>query len=88
MRRLSTQDLALRVREIRVERFGELGELSLALTLGVPPQTWSNYEAGVAMPAHVILQFIEVTGASPEWLLTGEGTKYRRRPCTSAGWPR
>ena len=65
--------LAGRVREIRRQVFGEQGGPRLAEALGLPDRTWRNYEAGVTIPAPVILRFIEVCGASPHWLLTGEG---------------
>ena len=65
--------LAGRVREIRRQVFGERGGPRLAEALGLPDRTWRNYEAGVTIPAPVILRFIEVCGASPHWLLTGEG---------------
>ena len=65
--------LAGRVREIRRQLFGEHGGPLLAEALGLPDRTWRNYEAGVTIPALVILRFIEVCGASPHWLLTGEG---------------
>jgi hypothetical protein len=65
--------LAGRVRQIRRQVFGEQGGPRLAAALGLPDRTWRNYEAGVTIPATVILRFIEVCGASPNWLLTGEG---------------
>jgi hypothetical protein len=65
--------LAGRVREIRRQVFGEWGGPRLAEALGLPDRTWRNYQEGVAIPAPVILRFIEVCGASPHWLLTGEG---------------
>jgi hypothetical protein len=68
--------LARRVREIRRELYGEDGRPRLADVLQLPVRTWENYEAGVAIPAPVILRFIEATGASPHWLLTGQGPKY------------
>jgi hypothetical protein len=71
--------LAVRVREIRRERYGDGGIPILARVLGLPVQTWVNFEAGVVIPAHVILRFIEVTGAEPHWLLTGQGDRYRAR---------
>jgi hypothetical protein len=46
----------------------------------LPVRTWENYETGVTIPATVILGFIEVTGAHPKWLLTGEGERYLPRP--------
>jgi hypothetical protein len=71
--------LADRVREIRRERYGDGGIPILARLLGLPAQTWVNFEAGVTMPAHVILRFIEETEADPHWLLTGKGDRYRAR---------
>jgi hypothetical protein len=65
--------LSQRVREIRRELFGEGGGPLLAEALDLPARTWRNYEAGVTIPATVILRFIEICGASPHWLLTGEG---------------
>jgi hypothetical protein len=65
--------LAGRVRAIRRRVFGEQGGPRLAEALGLPERTWRNYEAGVTIPAPVILRFIAVCGASPHWLLTGEG---------------
>jgi hypothetical protein len=69
--------LALRVRQIRRELFGEYGAHLLAEALQLPTQTWLNYEAGVTIPAIVLLAFIDTTGADPHWLLTGVGDKYR-----------
>jgi hypothetical protein len=73
-------DLARRVGEIRRELYGAHGGPLLARALGLPHRTWHNYESGVMIPGLVILRFIHVTGASPEWLLTGEGEKYWKRP--------
>lgn len=70
--------LSRRLREIRQELFGEHGGPELARRLGLPARTWYNYETGVTVPAEVLLGFIDQTGASPLWLLTGEGAKYRR----------
>ncbi len=71
--------LAQRVREIRRELFGENGAPLLADVLHLPVRTWVNYEAGVAIPAPVILRFIDVTGVNPRWLLSGQGPKYGTR---------
>ena len=68
--------LCLRVRQIRVELYGENGGPMLAEALHVPFRTWANYESGVAMPALVMLRFIVLTGACPHWLLTGEAPQY------------
>jgi len=72
----TTRELAERLRQVRVERFGEDGIPHLAETFGVPVRTWQNYEAGVNIPGMVILQFVELTGVSPRWLRTGKGERY------------
>ncbi len=69
--------LAQRVREIRLERFGENGVPHLAEKLRLPTRTWLNYESGCTIPAEVILRFIDATDVHPHWLLTGEGDRYR-----------
>jgi hypothetical protein len=67
--------LAQRVRAIRQELYGVSGGPMLAKDLDVPARTWLNYESGVVIPALVILRFLEVTKASPGWLLTGRGDR-------------
>ena len=67
-----------RLREIRQELFGEHGGPELARRLNLPARTWYNYETGVTVPAEVLLAFIDQTGVSPIWLLTGEGPRYRQ----------
>jgi len=47
--------------------------IALAEYLNIPLATWLNYEQGVAMPADIMLEFLEVTGANPRWLLSGDG---------------
>jgi hypothetical protein len=69
-------ELARRLREIRRDRFGEHGGPELARRLHLPPRTWYNYEVGTTMPAEVLLSFLDLTGASPAWLLSGRGPKY------------
>ena len=69
--------LSRRLREIRQEIFGEHGGPELARRLNLPARTWYNYETGVTVPAEVLLGFIEQTGANPEWLLNGEGARFR-----------
>lgn len=73
--RVVKQGIAQRVRTVR-ESFSSDDGASLAEKLGLPDQTWSNYEAGCTIPATVLLEFIELTGVHPHWLLTGEGTPY------------
>ena len=70
--------IACRLREIREELYGRSGTRCLAEALGIPAQTWSNYELGITVPAPILLAFIEATTASPHWLLTGEGERFIR----------
>jgi hypothetical protein len=69
--------LARRLKEIRVEMFGERGGPEIARRLKIPGRTWYNYEMGVTVPAEVILRFIDLTSVEPTWLLSGRGEKYR-----------
>ncbi len=73
MTRMASLALAKRIREVRTDLYGENGLEDLARALGIPAQTWLNYECGVTMPAVLMLKFIEVTGTNPHWLHTGEG---------------
>ena len=73
--RVIKQALARRVRQVREDLFSDDGE-ALAEDLGLPLQTWRNYEGGCTIPATVLLEFIEATSAHPHWLLTGEGSMY------------
>src|SRR5207302_10095897 len=68
--------LALRVSEVRREIYGEDGIPNVAKVLGIPSRAWQHYEAGVSIPALVILGFIQATGVEAHWLLTGEGNRY------------
>jgi hypothetical protein len=75
-----SKTLSRRLREIRLERFGEHGIPTLADAMRIPNRTWENYEAGLQIPGAAVLQFIMITGAEPHWLLTGEGERYRNQP--------
>ena len=75
--------LAVRLREVRVEMFGDHGGPVMAEALGLPIRTWDHYESGVIIPGLVLLRFIEITGADPHWLLTGQ----TRRNLAHSGEP-
>lgn len=70
--------LADRLRTIRVEQFGEHGLATFAQLLDVPVRTWYSYEAGVTVPAEVLLKFVQLTSVEPGWLLHGREPKYQR----------
>ena len=87
LRQSHTQaDLAQRVGEIRHELYGAHGGPLLAEALRLPYRTWRNSEAGVTIPALVILRFLAISGANPLWLLrararsTVSGAEIRRPP--------
>jgi hypothetical protein len=69
--------VAERLRELRIELFGDRGGPELARRLGLPVRTWYNYEAGVTVPAEVVLRVIELTAVEATWLLHGTGSKFR-----------
>ena len=69
------REIARRVREVRVERFGEGGVPIVADLLCVPARTWRKFEAGVPIPAPAIRRFTELTGTSLRWLRTGKGPR-------------
>jgi hypothetical protein len=77
--RVHQADLAQRIREVREDHYGENGAQFLADDLELPVRTWVNYELGVTISAETILKLIDVTGVSPQWLLTGQGPKYPAR---------
>lgn len=69
--------LAERLRQVRVDLYGERGGSEMARRLGVPIRTWYNYESGVTVPAEVLLRFLELTRVEPQWLLHGTGPVFR-----------
>ena len=80
------QAIADRIREVREEVFGGHGGPTVARRLNLPVRTWYNYETGVSVPAEVLHDFAELTGANLRWLLTGEGPRYQdgREPGTGS----
>lgn len=76
--------VAERLRELRVELVGERGGPELARRLGIPVRTWYNYEAGVTVPAEVVLRLIELTQVEATWLLHGQGPRFRKAPAGPA----
>jgi len=81
--------VAGRLRLIRLEQYGEDGGPVLADRLRLPVRTWSNYERGVTIPGEILLEFLELTGIDPLWLLHEIGEKYRATAITARPviWP-
>ena len=65
--------IARRLRLVRLELYGEHGGPLLAEALRLPFRTWANFERGVTIPGEVLLEFVEITGCEPLWLLRGAG---------------
>ena len=80
MDRHRNAQVASRIRDVRRELYGEHDAPRLAEDLELPTRTWLNYESGVIIPATVMLRFIDLTGANPHWLLTGQGNRYATAP--------
>jgi hypothetical protein len=78
---MPTQDvrqatLSQRLRQVRRALYGETGDPLLAQALHLPAHAWRGYEAGANIPARVLLRFIDLSGVSLLWLLTGEGKPF------------
>jgi hypothetical protein len=69
--------LADRLRQVRLDKYGENGGPLLAKEIGIPTRTWIRFESGDPIPSPVLLRFMELTGVDPQWLLSGEGETYR-----------
>jgi phage repressor protein C with HTH and peptisase S24 domain len=81
----SRWQLADRLRTIRVSVYGDCEPEKLAQQMGVPVRTWYSYEAGVRIPAEVLLRFVDLTGVETSWLLHGRGPQFqaqRRHPAS------
>jgi len=81
------QDLGARLRQLRMELYGEHGAPELARFLGLPHRTWTNYENGVTIPGEVLLGLLVVARVEPRWLLRGEGEKFRSTAWAEAHQP-
>ncbi len=64
-----------------IERMRESGKLKndsrVARALGVTPQALSNYKKRGKIPADLVIKFSELFGLYVDWLLSGEGPKYK-----------
>ena len=55
METTTNRDIAARLRDVREDMYGEHGAQFMADALGIALRTWMNYEAGVVMPAKIVL---------------------------------
>jgi len=78
VKNLRLTEIAVRLREIRSDWYGEQGAQFFADGLGIPLRTWLNYESGIVVPGEIVLKIIDMTHVNPRWLLTGQGAKFDR----------
>jgi hypothetical protein len=71
-------ELGQRLRAVREAIRVRDGAQLLAEHLQIPVRTWLNYEAGVMVPAEIVLRVIALADVNPQWLLTGEGEKFNQ----------
>jgi hypothetical protein len=69
--------LSGRVREVRQEHRCESGGPALAEALGLLAAKWSNLRARHDDACIVIFELIELMGADPHRLLTGQGDRFK-----------
>lgn len=69
----SESEICSRLREVRVQHFGERGRSKLCRLLGIQPSTYSLYEVNRVPPAELLVRVSRITGVSLEWLLSGDG---------------
>ena len=81
------RELGGRLRQVRLELYGEDGVPALARLLGVPDRTWSNYERGVTIPGELLLALLELCRVEPRWLFSGEGATFRETAGDGARQP-
>jgi repressor LexA len=72
------QTLAQRIREARRGR--GIDQVTLAARLDVASRTIQRWEKGEQVPdSNYLMRLAKITGASPQWLLTGKGEMYPTR---------
>ncbi|RUL82005.1 hypothetical protein [Tautonia sociabilis] len=71
--REQADEIATRLRRLRLELYGMHGGPLLAEDLDLPFRAWQALEQGDEEPARVLDRLVEVTGVSPLWLHTGLG---------------
>ena len=71
-------DIVGRIRYLRKQLFGRRGRAKFAKTLGVSESTYSDWERGRVPRADDVARIAQATACSCEWLLSGEGTPFRR----------
>ena len=68
-----SQDLCVRLQELRQRCYGSRGRSAFARDLAIPVSTYILYEQSRMPPADVLVRAAHVTGANLQWLMTGQG---------------
>ena len=68
--------LGERLRQIRIELYGDCGGPKIAHQLGITFRSWYNYELGVTIPGDLHLRFIESISVNPLWLFHRQGERF------------
>ena len=66
-------ELIQRVRLLRERTYGKRGKARFCKALGISPSTYNYYEQDRVPPVALLVEMARVTGADPNWLLTGDG---------------
>jgi len=74
------QGLCERLAWLRQAAKGPRGRAEFARAIGVSPSTYHYYEKGRRPPVDLLVRAAALTGASLEWLLTGEGAPFPATP--------
>lgn len=70
-KKINSEGICGRVRQLRIEHAGLRGKASFARQLDLSPSTYDYYENDRVPPAEVIARIADLTGADLQWLLTG-----------------
>ncbi len=81
--RYDARGISERLKEIR--RDLGLTQKQMAMALKVTLRSYQKYEYGDALPSESVLELLSLKfDVNPDWVLTGEGEKFRKEP---EGWP-
>lgn len=61
-----------RIRQLRINSFGQRGKSKFAQQIGLSPSTYNYYENDRLAPISVLLKIAQATGVSLNWLITGQ----------------
>lgn len=75
-----------------IERMKSCGKLkndsAIARVLGITPQAICNYKKRNEVPANLIVKFADIYGVFIDWLLTGQGSTYKKNNSDDESHPK